>query len=45
MKGFYIRNIRFMVRCAKEYDNYEIMKQLVSQIPSVGTQYLSPSEA
>ena len=33
MKGFSIRNIRFMVQFAREYDNCEIVKQLVSQIP------------
>lgn len=30
MKGFSIRNIRFMVQFAREYDNCEIVKQLVS---------------
>lgn len=33
MKGFSIRNIRFMVQFAREYDDCEIVKQLVSQIP------------
>lgn len=33
MKGFSIRNIRFMVQFAREYEDREIVKQLVSQIP------------
>lgn len=33
MKGFSSRNLRFMVQFAKEYPNFEIRKQFVSQIP------------
>ncbi|NGX53476.1 MAG: hypothetical protein K1000chlam4_00188 [Chlamydiae bacterium] len=33
MKGFSTRNIRFMVQFAREFNEYEIVKQLVSQIP------------
>lgn len=33
MKGFSIRNIRFMVQFAREFKDFEIVKQVVSQIP------------
>ncbi len=33
MRGFSSRNIRFMVQIAREYPDFEIVKQLVSQIP------------
>ncbi len=33
MKGFSLRNIQFMVQFAREYSGFEIVKQLVSQIP------------
>lgn len=33
MKGLSLRNIQFMVQFANQYPNFEIVKQLVSQIP------------
>lgn len=33
MKGLSLRNVQFMVQFAREYPNFEIVKQLVSQIP------------
>lgn len=33
MKGFSLRNIQFMVQFAREYQDIEIVKQVVSQIP------------
>lgn len=33
MKGLSLRNIQFMVQFAREYPNFEIVKQVVSQIP------------
>jgi len=33
MKGFSIRNIKYMVQFAKEYPDFELVQQLVAQIP------------
>jgi predicted nuclease of restriction endonuclease-like (RecB) superfamily len=33
MKGFSLRNVQFLVQFARQYTNFEIVKQLVSQIP------------